>query len=77
MLFVFVCAKWCQTSLEYLSNIAVSYKRQELSILLGMGLVGSVLLIFLAFCVVWVFFLFLRLVSCLPNVAIVSELSNY
>jgi hypothetical protein len=37
-----------------------------------MGLVGSVLLIFLAFCVVWVFFLFLRLVSCLPNVAIVG-----
>jgi uncharacterized membrane protein len=30
MLFVFVCIWWCQIRLDYMSNIAVSYKRKEL-----------------------------------------------
>jgi len=38
-------------------------------------LVGSVLLIFLVFCVVYFCFLCLRPVSCVPNVASVSGLS--
>ena len=68
MLYVCVRGQWCQTGLDYMSKMWVSYKRQKLSTLCEhMGpfrfLMRSVLLIFF------------RHVSSLPYVAIVSELS--
>ena len=58
MLFVFVCVWWCQIRLDYMSNIAVSYKRKELFTLRKNMVsppvyVASVLLILLVFCVVF------------------------
>ena len=76
MIFIclFVCGGVKQVLIIWASSW-VFYKRQKLPIILGgggVGLVGTVLLIFLAFCGVWFFF---QLVSCLPNIAIVSVLS--
>jgi len=58
MLFVFVCVWWCQIRLDYMSNIAVFYKRKELFTLRKNMVslpvyVASVLLILLVFCVVF------------------------
>ena len=82
MLFVFVCVWWCQIRLDYMSNIAVSYKRKELFTLrknmVSPPVYGGVsvahLLSFLC-CVFCFVCIVLRPVSCVPNVASFSRLT--
>ena len=68
---VFACIEWCPTRIDYMSRMAVSYRRQEMLTLNIMGdwvhsrfVVGSVLLIVFVFYVVFLFCLFSLCVLC-------------
>jgi hypothetical protein len=69
LLFVFVCVKW-------IYEAGTAYPSRASGFTPGF-LVGSVLLIFLFFCVVFhFFFYFMFFLSCVPNVASAFGLSN-